>query len=51
MICLKNSILVRAELLQFGLEELRLLVCESLLVQDESIRDVVGVNLNSQLER
>lgn len=46
MIRLKDAVLVRAELLEFGFEELRFLVCDGLLVEDKDVRDVIGVNLD-----
>jgi hypothetical protein len=46
VIRLKDAILVRAELLEFRFKELRFLVCDGLLVEDEDIRDVIGVNLD-----
>jgi hypothetical protein len=45
MICLENSILMRAELLKLGFEQLRFLIRNGFLVEDENLRDVVGVNL------
>lgn len=43
--CLEDAVLVRSELLKFRLEELVLLAGCGLLVQDEDVADVVGVNL------
>ena len=45
MVGLKNTVLVRPELLEFGFEELVFLVCDGLFVEDKNIRYVVGVNL------
>jgi hypothetical protein len=46
VIRLKDAILVRPELLEFGFEELRFLVCDGLLIEDEDVRDVIRVNLD-----
>jgi hypothetical protein len=46
VIRLKNAVLVRPELLEFGFEKLRFLVCNRLFVEDEDVGDVVGVNLD-----
>lgn len=45
MHCLQDAILVRPEFLELGLEELTLLICDSLLVEHQNIRDVVVVYL------
>lgn len=45
MIRLEQSVLVRPELLELGLEELVFLVGYRLLVQNQDIGDVIIVNL------
>lgn len=45
MIGLEDAVLVRAEFLEFGFEKLGFLVCNGFLIEDEDVRDVVGVNL------
>jgi hypothetical protein len=45
---LQDAILVGAELLKLSLEKLRLLVRNSLFVEDEDVGDVVRVDLYSQ---
>lgn len=45
MFGLKDAILVRPEFLEFCFEELRLLVRNGLLVEDQYVRDVVRVDL------
>ena len=46
MVCLEDAILVRSELLKLGFEELRLLVYNRLLVENESVGDVIRVDLS-----
>lgn len=46
VICLQNPILVGSELFKLGFEKRMLLTGDSLLVEDEHIRDVIGVNLS-----
>lgn len=50
MVGLQDAILVRPELLKLGLEKLRLLVRNGLLVEDEDVGNVVGVDLDSQYD-
>lgn len=45
MIRLQDTVLVRAELLKLSFEELRLLVRDRFLVEDENVRDVVRMDL------
>lgn len=47
---LQNAVLVGPELLKLSLEELRLLVRNSLLVEDQDVGDVVRVDLRSQYD-
>lgn len=48
MVGLQDAILVGAELLKLSLEKLRLLVRNSLFVENENVGDVVRVNLYGQ---
>ena len=48
MVGLQDAILVGAELLKLSLEKLRLLVRNSLFIEDEDVGDVVRVDLYSQ---
>lgn len=45
MVGLKNTVLMRPELLEFGFEELVFLACDGLFVEDKNIGYVVGMNL------
>lgn len=45
MIRLEQSVLMRPEFLKFCLEELILLIGYRFLVQNQNIRDVIGMNL------
>ena len=47
MVGLEDTVLVRAEFLEFGLEELRFLVCNGFLVEDEDVGYVVRMNLKN----
>lgn len=45
MVRLEDTVLMRSELLELSFEELRLLVRNRLLVENENVGDVVRVNL------
>lgn len=45
MVGLEDAILVRPKLLKLRLKKLRFLVCDGLLVEDENVGDVIGVDL------
>ena len=49
MVGLEYAILVWSELLEFLLEELRFLVCNGFLVEDEDVADIVIVDLRFQV--
>lgn len=46
---LQDAVLVRSELLEFGLEKLIFLTGRSFLVQDENVANIVGMNLLFQI--
>lgn len=44
---LHQAILMRTEFLKLGFEQLTFIVCDRFLIQDQYLRDVVGVDLYS----
>lgn len=47
MVGLQDAVLVRSEFLELSFEELIFLICDRFLVEDEHVRDVVGMDLAS----
>ena len=47
MIGLEDAILVWAEFLELGLEQLGFLICNGFFIQNQDVRDVIGMNLGN----